>query len=413
MYATEQPPVATQEDLDALQAGILARIPAPPSPPDLSDFATIEALTALQQSIAAQIAGLPSPDGAAGPSFDALYASDWAKLASYMNGVGAGSGDAHEPITFGVKARTIDTSIPLRSGHRLIGGQGPAREFGTGAVWKAKAGLTSFFAQVANSQSYPASTGVRDFYAESIQFTGSVPVLPPHDISKGFDANNAVYYTTFHNCGFVGTPLLVGWADGLTLTGVTHVNSIVSEFIRYGGANMMLCVGGGLSYMDSNKAAWLTAGKPFIETWAKQWEIGTIMISARQTAYGLLVSGGENGRCSETFFDAPDSNPTQGAAARITGGTSLAFGGCSFHNNHGIAALSGASDITVAGNVFNNCPEILTISAAFTGHVTLGFNAYSNSSKTVKVSSLSQIACDDPRITITDLTGKTLRAATA
>ena len=129
-------------------------------------------------------------------------------------------------------------------------------------------------------------------------------------------------------------------------------------WLTVGGSILMLAMGGGMAYIDSNKPAWLRAGKPFIETWCTQWTIGTVEISARQSSYGLLVSGGGNGRCIGTYFDAPDSNPTQGAAVRITGGTALSFTGCSFHNNRGLSITGGRGDVVVEGNVFRNCPEI-------------------------------------------------------
>jgi excisionase family DNA binding protein len=362
--------------------------------------------------LAATIAGT-APAADAATTDGSLTYDSFGSVAALNTWMAAkGSGSTREEVVFGNAPRKLTEPIGLYSGNRLIGTRLPAREFSTGAVWQAS-GLPSFFKQVTNSQSYPVSTGPRDFTVSGVQFAGSAPVLPSH--SGSFVANDSVYYTEFRDCGFSGTPLLThGWCDGLTLSGTTHVNSMADTFLRVGGSIMMLGMGGGMSYMDSNNATWRAAGKPFIETWATQWKIGNIEISSRQAAYALLVSGGQNGRCDGAFFDAPSDSRTLGAAVRVTGGVSLLFsGGCWFHNNRGIELISGASEVRIGDTIFQDCDGVLTAQAAFTGKVFLDGCVFAGTPKVVKVARLNQIVCNDPRIEIRDLSGNVLKKATA
>ena len=204
-----------------------------------------------------------------------------------------------------------------------------------------------------------------------------------------------------------------GWGDGFHVTGTTHVQAISDTWVTCGGAENSLFTGGGISFLDSGV---MGAGKPFIRMFSDMWTMGSAMISARGNCYQLLVSGGGNGRVTGTYFDAPASARTQLPQVNVTGGRSLTITNASFHNGTvGVQCAGGSGVVVIDGCVFNdNTGAPLTMTPGFTGRVKIGYNAYTGATpKAIRVNSLSQVVSADPELTIRDLAGNLLRAASA
>lgn len=369
--------------------------------------------------------GLTGPTGPTGPAGggagvvsepSAVYfdtdqrLGSFAKLNAWQDSFASGS--QRQEVHMGTRAYSLDAPIDMHTGTRIVGTQTPAREFGTGCVITGSG--ASVFRQVANSQGYPSDGSTRDFSVSGVQFNcpSGTPVLPKVVPGTSF-AGKVEWYFDFHNCGFVcGDTIAEGYWDGVAFTGLTHIQaSLVTPL--YGGGSENSFGGEGISFVDSSQGAWLSGNQPFFDMFSTKWVIKNTMISARQSSYQVLVSGGGDGFLTGNFFDVPTSAPTTTAAVHVLAGSSLSVTDDSFYLNHGLHCLTGSSQVTVQGCNFVQCPEVLTIDAGFTGRVKLGLNNYDNTAPIVKVANLNQIICIDPQVVIQDLSGNVLRPASA
>jgi hypothetical protein len=312
-------------------------------------------------------------------------------------------------------ARVVNwpTPIPTITGMRVVGSRTPAREFGTGCVlnYTGPSGSSLFQLFTNSGYGYPSGGVSRDVGFDGVQFNAGNDrdFLPP--APGGFDSNYVQWCWTFNNCGWQGWRKLANaWGDDLAITGLTHLQAGV-DTLRLGGSENYFFSSG--SVADSAQAAWTSGGKPFLDYQSSKSIIGSIMLSARGNSYQLLVSYGHDGKCIGTHFDAPDSAPTQGFQVRITGGDGFSFTACNFKGGDGIQ-VSGGTQVLVEGCAFGPNRGLLRVESTFTGVVLWGLNMYTQGTpREVAVAKLSQIICLDPRVTIKDLTGTVLRAATA
>ncbi len=327
----------------------------------------------------------------------------FAKLNTWNAGFTAGA--PRPEVQFNARAYTLDAPIDLRSGMRLLGTRSPAREFQTGCVFKPGNLTASMFRQVANTQGYRSDGSARAVSVQGIMFYSSIPVLPKYNVNTDTYRGHTWWYYDFHDCGFVvSDAIAVGWGDGLTFSGITHVQACRTTPFYVGGSENGFG-SAGISFLDSDDSVWMGANLPFFNMFSDKWTLSDMMISARMKAYQVLVSGGGNGRISRVYFDAPDGQPTSGAQLRITGGRALTVSDCSFKGGAGISVTGGSGDIVINACVFSGNPGVLTIGPNFTGTVFLGLNSYEANAgittpKTVKVARASQLHSLDSRIQV-------------
>lgn len=375
---------------------------------DVTDFTTaVEALipAPVQELITVVDPSVVPFDGG---QFTGTDSDKWTQVLAWLAQVGNGP---RPDLLLPARALTVTLPIPTWAGLRMIGSRTPAREFGTGPtlIYAGPSGTSLFTQQQNTGYGYPSNGVVRDMSFDGIQFQAAndrdlFPTVTAWDSSK------VEWFTNFNNCGFVGwRHLLWGYGDGFTVTGLTHLQAGVDTAFRFGGSENVLFGDGSL--IDSAQSTWLTAGKPFVEMTGSKWTIGGAMISARNSSYQLLVSGGDSGRCIGTYFDAPDSAPTSGAQVRVTGGDGVTLDGCNFKGGHGVS-VTGGTEVVINACTFDANAEVLTVAGSFTGRVKMGLNAFTKGTpKLVKVANLGQITCFDPEVTIQDLNGNTLRSA--
>lgn len=382
----------TSADITDFVPAVQALIPAAPAP-----VVTSTSVTVVDPSV------MPFDGG----QFTGTDSDKWTQVLAWL----AARGNGPRPdLLLPARALTVTLPIPTWAGLRMVGGRTPAREFGSGPtlIYAGPSGTSLFTQQQNSGYGYPANGVVRDMSFDGIQFQAAndrdlFPTVTAWDSSK------VEWFVNFNNCGFVGwRHLLWGYGDGFTVTGLTHLQGGVDTAFKFGGSENVLFGDGSL--IDSAQAAWLTAGKPFIEMTGSKWTIGGAMISARNSAYQLLVSGGDSGRCIGTYFDAPDSAPTSGAQVRVTGGDGLSLVGCNFKGGHGVSVTGGTS-VNIIGCTFDANAEVLTIASTFTGRVKMtGCEFTKGTPKVIKVAKLSQVQCLDADVTIQDLSGNILRA---
>jgi hypothetical protein len=138
------------------------------------------------------------------------------------------------------------------------------------------------------------------------------------------------------------------------------------------------------------------------------------MISARRKSYQLKVTYGHNTRCIGTEFDAPDSYPTAGHQVRFIGSaTNFGFDSCSFKGGDGILGVSGGTEITVNGCMFDGNRGLARLESNFTGVLVWGLNGVGRVAREIRAARANQVVCLDPRISVKSLDGtQTFQAAT-
>lgn len=356
-----------------------------------------------------------------GAQFTGDDATKWGQYIAWLKNHGGGAGGRP---SLQLPARVVNTpQLPELSGMHVAGAGASGGEWGTGTTVKyAGAAGSSLFTEYSNpGYGYPSGGLPRDIKWRDVEFySGSgQDFFKAYPAKSGFVPSAVKWSTVFLNCGWVGwNRIMHGWGDGVLFSGETHLQA---------GSNTAFCVGGSEnfffgdgSFVDSSSpfsptpgVAFRNAGLPLMEMIGDKWTIGGVMITACNTAYHLLVSSGRAGRCIGTYFDAQDSAPTVGPQVRITGGDGMQFTACNFKGGHGLS-VSGGTSVDIQGNTFRGNPEVLTVADSFQGQVLLGLNQYvAGTPKVVKVARLNQIICLDPRVTIHNLSGGVLKAATA
>jgi hypothetical protein len=267
------------------------------------------------------------------PYFDAFPGTTVDEKMRAMNAwhAGLGSNTPREAVIFAPAVYAHSVPIDLRSGMTLLGGKrGAAREYGTGTVLR-YTGTVSQLAFVANRQGYPADGSPRDMTYDSIQWSGNAGVdwMPRFDPSRDSYSSRVIWMSRFHDCGWVGfRSFWWGWSDGSVIDGVTHCQGYSDTPFYLGGSETALFGSDGFSFMDSRAPGWPEAGKPTIRTRLTKSSIGRVMVTARRTAYQLLIDGGGALDVDGFYADAQDSDPVYGAAVRITGGDGIVLRGC-------------------------------------------------------------------------------------
>lgn len=367
--------------------------------------------------------GATGPAGPQGPAgsgasaktlFNSLGADDTARFTELVRRYSTGwKGE----VEFEARNHNCPIQIPTYAAMRWVGTATPAREYGTGTVitYTGAAGTSLFSLYTGNtSYGYPSGGITRDCGFVGIQFNAGNDrdFLPPAP-STTFNANYTQWYWNFHNCGWNGWKRIAyGWGDGFSISGAVHWQAGAQTLYTMGGAENHLFGDGSL--VDSANATWMTLDQPFVEWSNSKSIIGACMISARRQSYQLKVTYGHNSRCIGTMFDAPDSDPTAGFQVRFIGSaTNFGFQSCSFKGGSGIQAQNGATEIVVDGCHFANNRGLARLESAFTGVLLWGLNTYGNCPRVIEVARLNQVVCTDPRVTIKDLAGNVLRAATA
>lgn len=278
-----------------------------------------------------------------------------------QNNTGSGP---RKSVLYGARNYSMPT-LPLWSGQKHMG-VAPVREYNTGTTWTcAGTNQWSFPGGVNNGgYSYPAGGAPRDIHLENILFAGGSTKnwLAPQ---ATYTAANVLWMSTIHNCGWTNwLTIIKGYLDGVTLSGVTHIQGCYDTPFTLGGSENNI-FGDGFAFMDSAAAySIVTGGKPFIDTHMDKSRIGRIMVTSRQTGYALLVSGGSNQVIDGFAADAQATDPTYGAAVKVTGGDGTVFTNCSFKGMAtnpasavgGLAANRGWIHVTGGSHtIFNGC----------------------------------------------------------
>ncbi len=360
---------------------------------------------------ASPVPGVVMFDAFVGSTTDAKIVSmnAWAKS--------AGASGSRPAILFEAKTYNHTVPIELWSGMTLLGGRrSAAREFGTGTVlsYQGAAG-TSQLAFVTNAQGYPSDGSPRDITFDSIEFTGGASV---HHVSKsdpgsGLYHGRTLWYVNWHNCGFVGfATIWWGWGDGVTISGLTHVQAVSDTAFYIAGSENHLFEG--YSFIDNGTSTWTSSGKPFLRSRMEKSSIGRMMFSARGNSYQVSVEGGHNLVIDGAAFDAPDSAPTLGKQVAISGGDNIRLTNCSFKGgmatpsaasggnsgNRALIHVTGGTQIVVDGNNFLPSKPLLWVGPNVAARqIKWGLNGYStNGSPQVQASRSDQIVAIDPTV---------------
>jgi hypothetical protein len=374
-------------------------------------------------------AGPPGPEGPPGPAgsgsggtitqgtgngtpFDSLGSSDNERFTNLANKMKQGwTGE----VEFAFRNHYCNVQIPTAPG-RWRGAQGRAFEYGKAPTitYTGPAGSSMFVLYKNSGYSYPANGVSRDFVASGIQFSaGSDKDFLPR-APGGFDSNYVQWYWDFNNCAFVGwRNVFKGWGTGLDMSGFNNFQAMSGATpLTLGGSECKWFLGGG--FMDSGNTTWMASDLPFIEFSCSKSVIGSAMISARRKSYQLKVTYGHNSRCIGTEFDAPDGYPTESYQVRFNGSANnFAFTACSFKGGQGIQGISGNTEISVDSCMFGGNRGLARLENNFGGVLLWGNNnTFGGAPREIFVARESQIICDDPRVTIKNLSGTVIKAAT-
>jgi hypothetical protein len=360
------------------------------------------------------VGGLIAFDSFAGSTTDAKIQAmnAWAQSLS--------ASTSRAAVVFEAKVYQHTVPIELWSGLSLIGGRRvAAREFSTGTVlnYQGAAG-TSQFAFVANtSQGYPSDGSPRDLTFQSIQFTGgpSVHHMPKYDPGGGAYKGHTLWYVNWRDCGWVGfATIWWGWGDGVTISGITHVQAVGDTPFFMGGSENHLFEN--YSFIDTGTPGWTSSGKPFLRSRMEKSSIGRMMFSARSNSYQISVEWGSNLVIDGAAFDAPDSAPTSGKQISISGGNGIHITNCSFKGamanpaaatggtaqNRALIHVTGGSQIVIDGNNFlPKAPLLWTGPNVGARQVKWGLNGYpNNTAPQLQQSKADQIVNIDPTVPV-------------
>lgn len=153
--------------------------------------------------------------------------------------------------------------------------------------------------------------------------------------------------TTFNNCGWVNWKTIFwGFMDGVTISGPIHIQGCYDTPWKVAGSENAFWEGAHC-FMDSAAAyPIVSGGKPFFISRLEKSHLGTMMSTARDAAYPLLIEAGGSLHVTGYAFDAQTSDPFYGSAVRITGGEGSNMQACSFKGGmtNPSLATGGSSD---------------------------------------------------------------------
>ena len=363
----------------------------------------------------------PAPLGPGEVAFDSFAGTTTDDKIRSLNAwaKSAGSTGSRPAVVFDARRYAHSVPIELWTGLTLVGGRrSAAREFNTGTVLHYQgAPGTSQFAFVPNVQSYPGEGSPRDMSFRAIQFSAHIDVhhMPKHDPAGGGYQGKTLWYVNWHDCGWMGfATIWWGWGDGVTISGISHLQAVADTAFYIGGSENHLFEG--YSFIDNGTPSWMSSGKPFLRSRMEKSSIGKIMMSARGNSSMISVEGGRNLVIDGTAFDSPDSQPTLGRAVTISGGSGIRITNTSFKGvmtnpagatggaaaNRGIIHVTGGSQIVIDGNNFQSTAPFVWVGPNVgANQVKLGLNgAVNNGDPRVLQAKTGQILNLDPTVDV-------------
>lgn len=317
---------------------------------------------------------------------------------------------SYPQVWFDQRFHNISVNPYLRTGRRWVGAMGPSREFGTGTVIRYTGTGPTFFV-LANEKNtgygYPANGVPRDSHYIGIEFrAGLDKYLLPRPTSDY--AKFVLWYCEFRDCAFWGWKKSIDYyGTGLQVTGCTHFQAHAETPIVFRGSESQLL--GDMSLADSANATFIATEQPVIDFSASKSVVDTGLVSARQKAYGMRVTGGHNSKAIGTGWDGPASNFMEGGAVRFEGSASdFALVANSFKGlvNEAIRCVSGSTQVNVSACAFKEFGFLARLDSSFSGVLLWQLNQYDNLSKAViKAARGSQVINLDPRVKVTSLDG--------
>lgn len=392
---------------------------------DMNDI--VNKIVAVEAKADTALAGVGSSAALPGTiAFDSFGANDNARVAG-MNAFHKAHGGGILPTVI-MPARQINHSTPitLYSGMKMIAVNGRAAEYSRACVmnWQGGSGTSQliFPAEGQTNQGYPSDGSPRDGVMEGIQFQGpsSTSWLPKYDPSTGSYAGKVLWYFILTGCAWKQFGAVWwGWSTGSTINGQTHFQGCGLPALYLAGSETVLFGQDAQSFMDNTGAG--SANQPHIISRLEKSSIGRVMPTARGNSWQMTVSAGKNMRIIGVDFDSQSSDPVQGANLKITGGTNIIVGDCSFKGgmnspssggggesaNRGFIHCSGGSEIIVDRNAFtsdgsaagSSTPLVYVGSGA--SAVRVGLNAHSGYTGVVRQASSGKISIIDPSMSVT------------
>ncbi|MDZ5089101.1 MULTISPECIES: hypothetical protein [Mycobacteriaceae] len=274
--------------------------------------------------------------------------------------------------TFVLSNRIYQTSTPIRlySGLKIIGTSGqPAREYngGTTIRWDGKPNTSIFEFPTDDRRrgNYPADGSPRDITLSGILFEGGqhgsdTDVFPKLDMTSASIRGQTLWYCTLHNLAVRDMRTFWwGYGTGVSLTGTFHGQAMHETPFFIGGSENTIFGTEAQSFLDNNSPAWKSSTKPFLRSVMQKSYIGRCIITARRNAHHISVEGGRGLFISGVQFDAPNTDPTNGSAIKVTRVEGLSITNCVFYasmnrpkSGRGIIDISGGQEITISDNQF-------------------------------------------------------------
>jgi hypothetical protein len=327
-------------------------------------------------------------------------------------------GGVLEPIE--LPARVITHSVPFQawSGMKLVGSPVRACEYSRATVLKFTGSGSQFvFAYPQTSQGYPSDGSPRDIALSGIQFEGpgNTDWWQRFDPSKDSYTGRVLWMSEFHGCAWkLFRSVYWGWWDGVTISGVTHVQAVQDTPFHVAGAECTLFTGES-SFMDNT--GWAGVPKPFIRSRLEKSTIGAVMPTARGFSYQIAVDGGRNLHIVGVRCDSQDSDPVSGASIRINGGSNINITNCSLKGQcdnlaaayeHAAIEVVGGRHIIIQGNTFvragtaapSSTPLVYTGPNVGPQAVAVGLNGFDGFDGVLRQAKDGQIVCIDPRMRV-------------
>lgn len=345
--------------------------------------------------------------------------SDQAKFATLDSWLGSRPGNSARPdVAFDARAYTF-TSLGLWAGMHLRGVK-PVREYLTGTVFNCT--QPNAFRWVTNTgYSYPSQGAPRQVDLDNIMFnmgSGRNFVEPV----TTWVTSKVLWMSSWTGCGWIGPQTIMnGFVDGLSVSDY-HVQGYFDTVFTLRGSECLLTGGRMHCFVDSaSNMPGNQAGKPFMNLALSKSCVRDVMISSRGKAWGLQISGGEGLLVHNVAFDAPDNEPTFGAAVKITSGSGIVFDGCSWKgmmgtpgsatgNNRAWCDIAAGSEITFMGNRYRragNSQPATTVPLVYTASGVTGVKFGSNvlsgfggQKACLKQQSAGIITNQDPSVTV-------------
>lgn len=391
--------------------------------------AIVDKVKAVETIANTALAGVGSSNALPGTiAFDSFGANDNARVTG-MNAFHKAHGGGILPTVI-MPARVINHSvaIELYSGMKMLAVNGRAAEYTRACTmnWQGGSGTSQlvFPASGQTNQSYPGDGSPRDGYFGGIQWQGgaSTSWLPKYDPATASYSGHTLWYFTFHGCAWKSFGAVWwGWGTGCTISGQTHFQGCALPALNISGSENVIFGQDCQSFMDHSGAG--AANQPHIITRMEKSSIGRCMITARGNSWQITVAGGRNIRIIGLDLDSQTSDPVQGANLKITGGTNILIGDCSFKGgmnspssggggetaNRGFIHVTGGSEIIVDRNAFTNdgtaagssTPLVYAASSVGSGAIRVGLNGHSGFSATTRQAASGKITSIDPSISVT------------